>query len=146
MAKQNGDGAGHKEEHGAGEEKAVGDPPVVEQAGCLRIERAEETFEATWRSMWVKDARVARLPGYKACKEGKRDRQPGPEDRWDRVGLGCELGGCGGKEGTEEIAEGLADFAEGDQANEKSGGGEDGEEVAQDEGDSGQLCPMHFGG
>ena len=71
--------------------------------------------------MWVKDARVARLPGYKACKEGKRDRQPGPEDRRDRVGLGCELGGCGGKEGTEEIAEGLADFAEGDQADEKSG-------------------------
>jgi hypothetical protein len=56
VAKQNGDGAGHEKEHWAGEEEAVGNPPVVEQAGCLRVERAEEAFDATGGSVWVKDA------------------------------------------------------------------------------------------
>ena len=45
VAEQDGKGAGDEEEHGAGEEEAVGDPSVVEQAGCLRIQRAEETFD-----------------------------------------------------------------------------------------------------
>jgi len=146
VAQQNGDGAGHEEEHGAGEEEAVGDPPVVEQAGCLRIERAEETFDAAGGSVWVKDARVPGLPGYEASQEGERDRQPCPEDRWNWVGLGCEFCGCGRKEGAKEIAEGLAEFAEGDEAEEESGGGEEGQEVAEDEGDAGQLCPVHSGG
>jgi hypothetical protein len=46
IAKKSGDCAGHEEEHGASEEEAVGDPLVVEQAGCLGIQRAEETFYA----------------------------------------------------------------------------------------------------
>ena len=146
MAKQNGDGAGDEEEHGAGEEEAVSNPPLVEQAGCLCVEGAEETFDAAGGSVWVKNARVPGLPGNEACQEGERHWQPGPEDRWNWVGLGCEFRGCGGKEGAEEIAERFAEFAEGDQADEKSGGSEDGQEVAEDEGDSGQLRPVHPGG
>jgi hypothetical protein len=56
VAKQNGDGAGHEEEHGAGEEEAVGDPPFVEQSGRLGVEWAEETFDAAGRSVRIKDA------------------------------------------------------------------------------------------
>ena len=149
MPKQNADGAGHEEEHGTGEEEAIRDPLVVEQTGRLCIERAEEAFDAAGRSVWVKDARVAGLPGYEASEKGERDRQPGPEDRRGYIGLGvglrCEFCGCGGKEGAEEIAKGLAEFAEGDQPNEKSGGGEGGQEVAEDESDSGQLRPVHSG-
>ena len=37
VAKESGDRAGHEEEHGAGEEEAVGDPLVVEKAGVLRV-------------------------------------------------------------------------------------------------------------
>ena len=150
MPKQNADGAGHEEEHGTGEEEAIRDPLVVEQTGRLCIERAEEAFDAAGRSVWVKDARVAGLPGYEASEKGERDRQPGPEDRRGYIGLGvglrCEFCGCGGKEGAEEIAEGLAEFAEGNEAEEESGAGEEGQEVAENEGDSGQLRPVHFGG
>src|SRR5712664_3061806 len=107
------------------------------------MKSAEEAFDAPRRPVRVKDARIPRLPGYEAGEEGERDRQPGPEDRWHDIGIGCEFRGCGGEEGTEEIAEGLAEFAEGDQADEKSGGGEDRQEVAEDEGDAVQLRPVH---
>lgn len=59
MAKQNGYGAGYEEEHGASEDEAVRDPSVVEEAGSLSIERAEETLDPAHRSLCVKDARVA---------------------------------------------------------------------------------------
>ena len=51
-----------------------------------------------------------------------------------------------GKERAEEIAEGFAEFAEGDKAKEKSGNGEDGKEVAEDEGDAVELRPVHLVG
>ena len=48
MAKKNGYGAGHEKEHGASEDEAVSDPSVVEEAGSLSIERAEETLDPAY--------------------------------------------------------------------------------------------------
>ena len=79
-------------------------------------------------------------------EEGKRDRKPCPENGWHWVGFGCEFCGCGREERSEEIAEGLTEFAKGDKADDKSRGGEDGEEVAENEGDAGQLRPVHLAG
>lgn len=56
VAEKSGDGTGHQEKHGPGEDEAVSDPLVVEQTRCLRIERTEESFDAAHRSVWVKDA------------------------------------------------------------------------------------------
>jgi hypothetical protein len=45
-----------------------------------------------------------------------------------------------------EIGEGFAEFAEGDEAEEESAGGEDREEVAKDKDELGALGPVHPGG
>lgn len=145
VAEQGSKRGGHKEEHGAGEEEAVGDPLVVEKTCCLRVKRAEETFDAAYGAVRVEDARVAGLPGDETNEEGEGNRQPCPEDRWRQsVGLWLWPRGRGREERSEEIAESLAEFAERNEAEEKSCRGEDGKEVAQDEGELVEMGPMHL--
>ena len=91
-----GDGAGHEEEHGPGEEEAVSDPFAVEEGGTLGVEGAEEALESAWRVAGVEDTGVAGLPGDEAEEEGEGDGEPGPEDGWGvagAVGFGGESGG-----------------------------------------------------
>lgn len=45
-----------------------------------------------------------------------------------------------------EIGEGVAEFSEGDEAEEKSGSGKDGKEVAKDKDELGTLGPVEAGG
>ena len=143
VAKPGGDGAGHEEEHGAGEEEAVGDPFAVERAG-LGVEGAEEALKRP-ADRWVEDAGVAGLPGDETEEEGQGDWKPGPEDGGDLIGFGVGSGGDEGRRSGRD-RQGVAEFAEGDEAEEESGGGEDGEEVAEDKDELGELGPVEAGG
>src|SRR5271156_1147785 len=74
VTKPSSDRAGNQEEHWPGEQEAIGDPSVIEEARCLGIERAEEAFETTRRTVWIKDAGVSRLPGCEPNQKCKSYR------------------------------------------------------------------------
>lgn len=93
VAEPCGDGAGHEEEHGAGEEEAVRDPFAVKERGALGVEGAEEALEAAWGVAGIEDAGVAGLPGDESEEEGEGDREPGPKDGGDLIGFRCGPGG-----------------------------------------------------
>ena len=93
ISEPGGDGSCHEEEHGSGEDEAVGDPVDVELAGGLGVEGAEEALEAAGRTVRVQNAGVAGLPGEETSEESERDGQPGPEDGRDLIGLVRAPGG-----------------------------------------------------
>ncbi len=148
VAEPGGDGGGHEEEHGAGVEEAVADPLGVEEACGLSVEGAEEALEASGGEAGIKDAGVAGLPGCETDEKGEGDGKPSPEDGWGKSGFvwfGRELEAGGGEEGVVEVGEGFAEFAEGDEAEEESRSGKDGEEVAEDKDELRALGPVHAG-
>ncbi len=94
IADEGGDGAGHEEEHGASEDEAVGNPFLVEEAGGLGVEGAEETLDATDGAVGIEDAGVAGLPTDETDQKGEGHGEPGPQDGWGLegfVGFGGEF-------------------------------------------------------